>query len=80
MAAKPRAHGDDDTSWYWDLHKQVAVPASQRGAADHMLGPYDSRAEAENWKATAEDRNVAWQADDDEWNQRDAPSSGGRQD
>jgi hypothetical protein len=58
----------DDTEWYWDLERQVAVPASERGPGDHMLGPYASRAEAEHWKEKVEERNTSWEEADDEWN------------
>lgn len=54
--------------WYWDLNRKIAVRADNRGAYDHTLGPYDSKAEAENWKATSQRRNDIWAADDDEWN------------
>lgn len=55
------------TEWYWDLEKQIAVPADERGPGDHMLGPYPTKGEAENWKATVEARNEAWDDADDEW-------------
>jgi hypothetical protein len=58
----------NDTDWYWDLDKQIAVRADNRGPADHTLGPYPSKAEAESWKATAERRNEVWDSDDEEWN------------
>lgn len=58
----------DDTSWYWDLERKVAVPAAERGVADNLLGPYASRFEAENWKAKADERNEGWDESDDEWN------------
>jgi hypothetical protein len=58
----------DDTEWYWDLERRVAVPASERGAGDHTLGPYSSRAEAEHWKERVEERNAGWEDADDEWN------------
>lgn len=61
---------DDATEWYWDLRREVAVPADQRGPADDMLGPYPSRAEAENWKAKVAERNEAWDDADEEWNTR----------
>jgi hypothetical protein len=54
--------------WYWDLDKQLAVPAEQRGPGDHMLGPYRTKGEAENWKAKVETRNDAWDEDDERWN------------
>jgi hypothetical protein len=57
-----------DTDWYWDLDKQIAVRADNRGPADQTLGPYASKAEAESWKTTAERRNEVWDSDDEEWN------------
>lgn len=65
----------DDTGWYWDLERNVAVPASERGPAAHLLGPYPSRAEAENWKATSEQRNEAWADDDEAWEGSDGDTS-----
>lgn len=61
----------DDTSdreeWYFDLRRGVAVPASERGPAEHLLGPYPSKAAAENWRDTVESRNEAWDAEDERW-------------
>jgi hypothetical protein len=57
----------EPTEWYWDLKRNIAVPAEERGPGDHMLGPYPTKGEAENWKAKAEARNEAWDEDDDEW-------------
>ena len=51
--------------WYWDLNRKRAVPASERGPGDNTLGPYPSRAEAENWRAKVEQRNEAWEDDDE---------------
>lgn len=64
--------------WYFDLERGIAVPASERGHADHMLGPYRTRGEAENWKATVEARNEAWDEADKEWDEGadDAPDGG----
>ena len=56
-----------DTEWYWDLNRKIAVPASERGAGDHVLGPYPSRLDAENWKAKVEERNEGWEHDDEAW-------------
>ena len=61
----------ESTEWYWDLSKKAAVRADDRGPGDQTLGPYDSKAEAENWKATSEARNDAWDDADDEWNEVD---------
>ncbi len=54
-------------SWYWDLTKGRAVPASERGKGDDTLGPYPSKAEAENWRSQVEARNDTWDDDDDDW-------------
>jgi len=59
---------DADTEWYWDLERERAVPADERGPGDRTLGPYRTKGEAENWRATVEVRNEAWDADDEEWN------------
>lgn len=56
------------TEWYWDLEKNMAVPASERGRGDHMLGPYNTKGEAENWKIKVDDRNQSWDDDDERWN------------
>lgn len=63
----------NDTEWYWDLDKRIAVRADSRGPADQTLGPYETKAEAENWKATTNHRNDIWEADDEAWND---PKSG----
>ncbi|NND75142.1 MAG: SPOR domain-containing protein [Ilumatobacter sp.] len=56
-----------DDEWYWNLEKGVAVPAAERGPSEHMMGPYPSRAEAENWKSKVEARNETWDDADEEW-------------
>lgn len=53
--------------WYWDLEQHRAVPAEERGPSDHMLGPYATKVEAENWKARVETRNEAWDDEDERW-------------
>ena len=58
---------NDHTEWYWDLQRKVAVPASERGPGDHLLGPYPSRHDAENWKEKVEERNEGWENDDETW-------------
>ena len=60
---------NESTEWYWDLARGVAVPAGDRGPSDDMLGPYPTRAEAENWKAKVDERNEAWEDADDDWEQ-----------
>ena len=57
--------------WYWDLERARAVPASERGKGDNTLGPYESRAEAENWRAKVAERNDTWDEADEEWEHPD---------
>ncbi len=59
-----------DDTWYYDLRRQRAVRAADRGPGDDLLGPYPSKAEAENWKAKVEERNEGWDQDDEEWEHR----------
>lgn len=67
-----------DTRWYWDLDRKCAVPASERGPGSNTLGPYDSKAEAQNWQQQVEARNDSWDDADDDWN--DPERSGGSSD
>jgi hypothetical protein len=55
------------TEWYWDLARDRAVPADERGPGDRVLGPYRTKGEAENWRSKVESRNEAWDNDDEEW-------------
>jgi len=59
-----------DDTWYYDLRRQRAVRAAERGPGDDLLGPYPSKGEAENWKAKVEQRNEGWDADDEDWEHR----------
>jgi hypothetical protein len=56
-----------DTEWYWDLVRNKAVPAAERGPGEQLLGPYPSRHEAENWQAKVDERNEGWDDDDEAW-------------
>lgn len=58
----------DESEWYWDLGRGVAVPASERRFASNTLGPYPSRAEAERWHEKVEARNEEWDDADEAWN------------
>ena len=58
---------DSSEEWYFDLKHGRAVPASERGNSDHMLGPYPTKGQAENWKQTVESRNEAWEEADEAW-------------
>jgi hypothetical protein len=55
-----------DQQWYWCLERGVAVTEDDPCPPDRRLGPYPTRAAAENWKQTVEARNEAWDADDKE--------------
>ena len=57
----------ESEQWYFDVRRGVAVPALERGHADDMLGPYPSKAAAENWRDTVASRNDAWDAEDERW-------------
>jgi hypothetical protein len=61
--------------WYFDLDRKVAVPASDRGTGDNTMGPYPTRADAENWKAKVDKRNEGWDDADDQWNDPDTPDT-----
>jgi hypothetical protein len=67
MAVLMNERLDNNTEWYWDLTNKVAVPARERGPAMRVLGPYPSKAAAENWRDTVEQRNEVWDADDAKW-------------
>jgi hypothetical protein len=62
-----------DSEWYYDLRRKAAVPAGERGPGDHMLGPYATKGEAENWKQTSEARNEAWDDADERWDKAGQP-------
>lgn len=70
------ARHDQPEEWYWDLERGVAVPASERGPGDHMLGPYGTKGEAENWKEKVEARNDAWDDADEQWAGEDRDGEG----
>lgn len=54
-------------SWYFCLEHGKAEPAGEACKADNRLGPYDTREQAENWRAKVEDRNDDWEEQDREW-------------
>ncbi len=57
----------NNDEWYWDLNEKRAVHSSERGSFDHVLGPYPTKSDAENWKRTAEERNDDWDEADIAW-------------
>jgi hypothetical protein len=65
---------EPEREWYWDLERKIAVPASERGPGERMLGPYPSRAEAEQWRQRVEERNARWDDEDEAWAGDDGPA------
>lgn len=61
------------TEWYWCMtHGRVE---SERDDPDNSLGPYPTEEAAQNWKATAEARNQAWDDEDERWSGDDAAAT-----
>lgn len=59
------------TDWYWCLTHERPELGIERDDPDNSLGPYDSEADARNWKLKNEERAAAWKAQDEEWNGKD---------
>lgn len=57
----------ENTEWYWDLRRNRAVPAHERGPGEDVLGPYPTRFEAEHWRDRVEQRNDEWDEADERW-------------
>jgi hypothetical protein len=56
--------------YYWCLtHGQVEVGTTCR--ATDRLGPYESREAALDWRDRVDQRNDAWQAEDERWHGED---------
>ena len=72
-----RDRSPDEEQWYWDLHQQRAVRATERGAADHLLGPYPTEAAAQAWRERVERRNEAWDDADEQWREGDPDDRSG---
>lgn len=58
-------------AWYWCQRHERAEQGQQACRALDRLGPYSTREAAENWAATAEARNDAWDEQDREWEGED---------
>jgi hypothetical protein len=61
--------------WWWDLRHQRVVRDDERGPAHDVLGPYPSRAAAEQWRDSHEAREDAWEEEDERWEGEDRPAS-----
>jgi hypothetical protein len=60
------------TEWYFDLKRGQAVQAEERGPAKDLLGPYPSKEAAENWRATHDEREAAWDPEAEEGDDEDS--------
>ena len=56
-----------DGDWYWCLDHGAVESAESPCPPDHRLGPFHTRAEAENWRETYRERNDRWDREDAEW-------------
>jgi len=57
-------------NYYWCFTHQTVEEGPVCRAANR-LGPYDSPEAARNWSERVEDRNEAWQAEDERWSDDD---------
>jgi hypothetical protein len=56
--------------WYWCLvHRRVE--SAHACKADSRMGPYASPEAARDWKARLEQREDAWEEEDERWHGRD---------
>ena len=69
---KEQALNDPREFFYCTKHQ--AVEGHEGCAARHRLGPYATRADAENALAAAAERTKAWD-EDPTWNDRELPES-----
>lgn len=60
----------EGTEYYYNLSTGTVEEGAQSPATDRM-GPYASRAEAEQALRTAARRNEKWEQDDDAWEGED---------
>ncbi|WP_212821290.1 hypothetical protein [Polymorphospora rubra] len=56
-----------DVQYYWcTRHHRVETP-SDKCADRYVLGPYPTRAAAEQAMQRVDERNAAWKAEDERW-------------
>jgi len=55
------------TTWYWCLTHGRPESGEARDDLENALGPYASEDEARRWREKVEERNEAWQEEDDRW-------------
>jgi hypothetical protein len=52
---------------YWYNTETGAVEVGHRSSWTHLMGPYRTRAEAEQALSRAKSRNESWEKDDEDW-------------
>ena len=52
---------------YWYNTETRAVEVGHRSSWTHLMGPYRTRAEAEQALARAKSRTESWEKDDEDW-------------
>lgn len=52
---------------YWYNTKTGEVEEGHRSSWTHLMGPYNTRAEAQQALEKAGSRNESWEEDDEEW-------------
>jgi hypothetical protein len=58
--------GDEGQQWYWCMRHNRAE-STDRCGAELRMGPYPTKAEAENFAEKAQAREDAWEEEDDRW-------------
>ena len=53
--------------WYWCLTHRAVETADSSCPPRDRLGPYPSREAAQHWKEKVDQRNQAWDAEDEDW-------------
>lgn len=56
----------DKVEYYFNTSTRM-VEKGRQSSWEHLLGPYDTREEAERAVETARERTEAWDEDDEEW-------------
>ena len=59
--------GPGGGGYFWCLRHQRVESGADLCAAKYRLGPYDSKAEAEQALQRVSDRNEEWEAEDARW-------------
>ena len=60
----------DGAYWWCRRHDRVET-TDDRCKARHVLGPYDTEADARNWRERFEAREERWEEQDEEWEGED---------